>query len=112
MTLELVENPDVAATLGAKKRPHQVFVGFAAETNDVSAHARDKLARKNLDMIVANDVTRPGAGFDVDTNIVTLMTRESSLALELMSKDEVAQRILDCVLELRRARAGDCGSFR
>lgn len=106
MTLELVENPDVAAALGARKQRHQVFVGFAAETNDVQAHARDKLARKNLDMIVANDVTKPGAGFDVDTNIVTLMTRESSLALELMSKDEVAQRILDRVLELRRTCTG------
>ena len=69
MTFTLVENPDVAATLGKAKRSGQVFVGFAAETTDVLAHARDKLARKNLDMIVANDVTRPGAGFDVDTNI-------------------------------------------
>ncbi|MDY5350018.1 MAG: bifunctional phosphopantothenoylcysteine decarboxylase/phosphopantothenate--cysteine ligase CoaBC [Candidatus Ventricola sp.] len=106
MTLELVENPDVAAALGQRKQPHQVFVGFAAETNDVQAHARDKLARKNLDMIVANDVTRPGAGFDVDTNIVTLMTGEGSIALELMTKDEVAQRILDRVLELRGERTG------
>lgn len=106
MTLELVENPDVAAALGQRKQPHQVFVGFAAETNDVQAHARDKLARKNLDMIVANDVTRPGAGFDVNTNIVTLMTGEGSIALELMTKDEVAQRILDRVLELRGERTG------
>ena len=102
MTFTLVENPDVAATLGKSKRGGQVFVGFAAETNDVLAHARDKLARKNLDMIVANDVTRPGAGFDVDTNIVTLITKDGQEALPMMSKAEVAQRILDRALALRR----------
>lgn len=102
MAFTLVENPDVAATLGKAKRSGQVFVGFAAETNDVLAHARDKLARKNLDMIVANDVTRPGAGFDVDTNIVTLITKDGQEALPMMSKAEVAQRILDRALALRR----------
>ena len=102
MTFTLVENPDVAATLGKAKRSGQVFVGFAAETNDVLAHAKDKLARKNLDMIVANDVTRPGAGFDVDTNIVTLITKDGQEALPMMSKAEVAQRILDRALVLRR----------
>lgn len=102
MTFTLVENPDVAATLGKAKRSGQVFVGFAAETNDVLAHAKDKLARKNLDMIVANDVTRPGAGFDVDTNIVTLITKDGQEALPMMSKAEVAQRILDHALALRR----------
>lgn len=102
MTFTLVENPDVAATLGKAKRSGQVFVGFAAETNDVLAHARDKLARKNLDMIVANDVMRPGAGFDVDTNIVTLITKDGQEALPMMSKAEVAQRILDHALALRK----------
>ena len=102
MTFTLVENPDVAATLGKATRSGQVFVGFAAETNDVLAHARDKLARKNLDMIVANDVTRPGAGFDVDTNIVTFITKDGQEALPMMSKAEVAQRILDRALALRR----------
>lgn len=102
MTFTLVENPDVAATLGKAKRSGQVFVGFAAETNDVLAHAKDKLARKNLDMIVANDVTRPGAGFDVDTNIVTLITKDGQEALPMMNKAEVAQRILDRALALRR----------
>ena len=102
ITFTLVENPDVAATLGKAKRSGQVFVGFAAETNDVLAHAKDKLTRKNLDMIVANDVTRPGAGFDVDTNIVTLITKDGQEALPMMSKAEVAQRILDRALALRR----------
>lgn len=101
MVLKLVENPDVAATLGRAKRADQTFVGFAAETNDVLAHAKGKLLKKNLDLIVANDVTVPGAGFDVNTNIVTLMTAEKTEALPLMSKDEVAHRILDAVLRLR-----------
>lgn len=100
LVLTLVENPDVAAALGRCKRPDQVFVGFAAETNDVLAHAQGKLERKNLDMIVANDVTLPGAGFDVDTNVVTLITRDEAVSLPLMRKDEVADRILDQVLML------------
>lgn len=100
LVLTLVENPDVAAALGRCKRPDQVFVGFAAETNDVLAHAQGKLERKNLDMIVANDVTLPGAGFDVDTNVVTLITRDEAVSLPLMRKDEVADRILDRVLTL------------
>ena len=102
MVIELCENPDVAATLGKSKRSDQTFVGFAAETNDVLAHAQGKLVKKNLDMIVANDVTAPGAGFDVSTNIVTLITKDGMNALPLMSKDEVADHILDAVLELRK----------
>ena len=101
MTIRLVENPDVAATLGKNKRQDQTFVGFAAETNDVLAHAQGKLLKKNLDMIVANDVTRPGAGFDVNTNIVTFVTRDQITELPLMSKDDVADRILDRILEIR-----------
>ncbi|MBQ6858815.1 MAG: bifunctional phosphopantothenoylcysteine decarboxylase/phosphopantothenate--cysteine ligase CoaBC, partial [Clostridia bacterium] len=104
MVLRLVENPDVAATIGKKKREDQVFVGFAAETNDVTAHAQGKLMKKNLDMIVANDVTAPGAGFDVNTNIVTLMTRDAMRTLPLMSKDDVAGCILDAVVSLRNEK--------
>lgn len=100
--LRLIENPDVAATLGKNKRADQVFVGFAAETNDVLEHARGKLVKKNLDMIVANDVTRPGAGFDVDTNIVTLITREEMIELPLMRKDEVADQILSRAVRLKK----------
>lgn len=104
MVLRLVENPDVAATIGRSKRAHQVFVGFAAETNDVTEHAKGKLAKKNLDMIVANDVTAPGAGFDVNTNIVTLMTRDEMRTLPLMSKDDVADHILDAAVSLRNQK--------
>ena len=101
MTIELIENPDVAAMLGARKRADQTFVGFAAETNDVYAHAQGKLVKKNLDMIVANDVTRPGAGFDVNTNIVTLITKDDVTELPLLEKTEVADRILDAIVQLR-----------
>ena len=100
--LRLVENPDVAATLGQGKREGQTFVGFAAETNDVLEHAQGKLVKKNLDMIVANDVTAPGAGFDVDTNIVTFVTEAGTVSLPMLKKTEVADRILDRILELRQ----------
>lgn len=101
MVIHLIENPDVAATLGRDKRPDQTFVGFAAETNDVLEHAQGKLKKKNLDMIVANDVTAPGAGFDVNTNIVTLVTKEKMTSLPLLLKDQVADHILSAILELR-----------
>lgn len=104
LTLELEPNPDIAAELGRMKRAGQTLVGFAAETNDVNANAREKLARKSLDLIVANDVTRAGAGFDVDTNIVTLIDAEDMRELPIMSKREVADSVLDHVLRLR-ARA-------
>jgi phosphopantothenoylcysteine decarboxylase/phosphopantothenate--cysteine ligase len=90
---------DFSLTLGKGKRPGQVLIGFAAETENVEAHAREKLERKNLDLIVLNDVTRPGAGFDVDTNIVTLIPREGAMAaLPLMTKTEVAGAIMDWVV--------------
>ena len=102
MTLELVSTTDIAKTLGANKKPGQTFVIFAAETKDVEDNARGKLARKNADLVVANDVTRPGAGFGVDTNCVTLISNTDARELPMMSKKEVADAILDRVLELRK----------
>ena len=101
LMIELVPNPDIAAALGARKHPGQTLVGFAAETNNVIENAQGKLKRKSLDMIVANDVTRAGAGFDVDTNIVTLIDGEGMKELPMMTKREVADGILDRVAELR-----------
>ena len=75
LTLELVQNPDIAAECGRLKREGQVLVGFAAETDDVAAHAREKLARKNLDYILANDVAAEGSGFASDTNTLRLIPR-------------------------------------
>ena len=101
LTLELVPTTDIARTLGERKRPGQTFVIFAAETNDVEANARGKLGKKNADLVVANDVTREGAGFGVDTNCVTLITRADRRELPMMSKRAVGDAILDRVLELR-----------
>ena len=102
LVLTLIENPDIAKAVGQRKQPGQVLVGFAAETQNVMANAQKKLASKNLDLIVANDVTAEGAGFGVDTNIVTLITRDSSEALPKMSKHDVADRIWDKALTLRK----------
>jgi phosphopantothenoylcysteine decarboxylase/phosphopantothenate--cysteine ligase len=99
-TLTLVENPDIAKAVGQRKQPGQILVGFAAETQNVMANAQSKLEKKNLDLIVANDVTAEGAGFGVDTNIVTLITKAGSTPLPKMSKREVADRILDQALLL------------
>lgn len=101
LMIELVPNPDIAAALGARKHPGQTLVGFAAETNNVIENAQGKLKRKALDLIVANDVTRAGAGFDVDTNIVTLIDGDGMKELPMMTKREVADGILDRVAELR-----------
>jgi len=101
-TLELEPTPDILAELGREKRG-QILVGFAAETNAVAENARGKLARKGADMIVANDVTQEGAGFDTDTNIVTLYVRDGrEIPLPKMTKFEVANQILDRVLEIQK----------
>ncbi len=100
MTIELEATTDIAAELGRRKRAGQVLVAFAAETNDVLENANKKLLKKNADLIVANDVSRSDAGFGVDTNVITLITRSSTCPLEKMSKRSAADAILGCVLEL------------
>jgi phosphopantothenoylcysteine decarboxylase / phosphopantothenate---cysteine ligase len=100
VTLRLEPNPDILATI-ARKKGNRLVVGFAAETDHVAENARKKLQSKNADLIVANDVTAEGAGFDVDTNVVTLFARDGrDLPLPKMSKREVAHRILDEVVRL------------
>jgi len=112
LTIHLVPNPDILATM-AKEKGERLVVGFAAETDHVAENAREKLAAKNADLIVANDVTAEGAGFDVDTNIVTIFSRDSrDLPLPRMTKAEVAQRILDEVLRLRGALRSKPASHR
>ena len=100
MTLELKNTTDIAAELGRRKRPGQVLVAFAAETDDLLQNARGKLEKKNADLVVANDVSRTDAGFGVDTNAVTLITREDVRALPLQSKRDTAHGILDRVVDL------------
>jgi len=101
LTLRLEPNPDILATV-AREKGDRLVVGFAAETDNVAENARKKLAQKNADVMVANDVTAEGAGFDVDTNMVTLLSCDGrDLALPRLTKAEVAERILDEVLRLR-----------
>ena len=104
MALRLTPTPDIARALGQQKRPGQVLVAFAAETGDLTANAHKKLLSKNADFVVANDVTQPGAGFAVDTNQVTLVSREGETRLPLMSKEQVAHAIWDRVLALWEGR--------
>jgi phosphopantothenoylcysteine decarboxylase/phosphopantothenate--cysteine ligase len=106
ITLDLEPTPDILAELGRSQTQlagRRILVGFAAETNSLADNARSKLARKGADMIVANDVTQEGAGFDTDTNIVTIFTRDGrEIPLPKLTKFEVANRILDRVLELQQ----------
>ena len=96
LTLRLVPNPDIAASLGHMKRPGQLLVGFALETDDEQAHASAKLEKKNLDFIVLNSLKDAGAGFRCDTNKITILTRQGDMtAFPLKSKQEVAADIVE-----------------
>lgn len=97
MTLELIENPDILATIAAKtnsKRP-QFAIGFAAETHDLLDHAEDKMRRKNLDMIIANDVSRSDIGFAADQNEVMVLVGDEAFTLPLASKSKLARQLLE-----------------
>ena len=101
LTVVMDKNPDILKELGARKA-HQVLVGFAAETQNLLDNAREKIIKKNLDMIVANDVTAAGAGFNTDTNIVKFLYPSGEVrSLEQMAKTEVANLLLDAVTELK-----------
>ena len=104
LILELEKTTDILAELGTQKGD-RILVGFAAETERLLAHAAEKLQKKNLDLIVANDITRPGAGFDVDTNVVRFLYADGKIEkLELMSKSLVAQQLLNRVAGLWKAK--------
>jgi len=101
MSLELEPTSDILAELSAKKST-QLIIGFAAETENVLENARKKLAKKSLDAIVVNDVSRDGVGFDSDRNAVTILTQDEVLEVPETTKWEVAQRVLDQIVKLRR----------
>jgi phosphopantothenoylcysteine decarboxylase/phosphopantothenate--cysteine ligase len=106
LTVEFKPTFDILAEIARRRKPHQIIVGFAAETENLLENAAAKLREKHLDMIVANDVTQPGAGFDSDTNIVTLIFPGGEVkALGKMSKLDVANAILDEAIGLRSKRA-------
>ncbi|WP_363322018.1 bifunctional phosphopantothenoylcysteine decarboxylase/phosphopantothenate--cysteine ligase CoaBC [uncultured Pontibacter sp.] len=99
LTIELVKNVDIAAALGKEKKEGQFSVGFALETHNESANAREKLQKKNLDMIVLNSLNDPGAGFKHDTNKITIIEKDATTAFELKQKTEVAQDIVNLIWE-------------
>ena len=103
MTLELRKTPDILAEVSRNRHDGMLVIGFAAETNDVVGYARSKMEKKGLDMVVANDITAKGAGFNTDTNIATIITRTSETELPLMSKRELGDRILDEIVMIRRS---------
>jgi len=107
LTLELVRNPDILQAIGERKT-HQFVIGFAAETGDLEVNALEKLRRKRCDLLVANDVTRPGAGFGVDTNIVQIYDEGGLVeALPQLDKREVAERILRLAAGRMKPAGGD-----
>ncbi len=94
LNLELVENIDIIKHFGLKKEK-QIIIGFAAETDDLITNAKTKLDKKNLDYIIANDLTKWGAGFDVDTNVASIISKDKIINLDIMPKSELANKILD-----------------
>jgi phosphopantothenoylcysteine decarboxylase/phosphopantothenate--cysteine ligase len=104
LNIALEPTPDILAEVARSRHERLLVIGFAAETERLVENARDKLTRKNLDAVVANDLTQPGAGFNGDTNVITLLTRDRTEpdALPLMSKLDAAHRVLDEVARLRR----------
>ena len=102
LTLELKKTPDILSEVSKRRKDGQLVIGFAAETNDVITYAKIKMGKKGLDMVVANDITAKGAGFNTDTNIATIITKAGQTELPLMSKREMADRILDEIVVLRR----------
>jgi phosphopantothenoylcysteine decarboxylase/phosphopantothenate--cysteine ligase len=105
LTLEMEKTRDILADVSLTKNDKLLVVGFAAETENVLDYARSKMDEKNLDLVVANDITKKGAGFDTDTNIATILTRgnDQEIELPLMSKREMADKILDEVIKLRKS---------
>lgn len=102
MNIPLMRTRDILGFLGEHRRPDQTLCGFSMETRDMLENSRRKLEKKHLDLIAANNVKVPGAGFAVDTNVLTLITRDREEELPLLSKDEAAHRLLDAVIALRR----------
>lgn len=103
LQLELVRNPDILSIAAQNRRQGQLIIGFAAETQNVKEYAKEKLEKKGLDMVIANDITQPGSGFDTETNIASIIFPDgrASIDLPLMSKPDLANRILDEIAKLR-----------
>ncbi len=101
MSIELERTEDILGYLGAHKINGQFLCGFSMETEHMIENSREKLKKKNLDLIVANNLKQQGAGFGTDTNVVTLISKEDTIQLPIMSKEEVADELLSCILKAR-----------
>ena len=99
--MEMERTDDILAYLGSHRRQGQFLCGFSMETENVLENSRKKLKKKNLDMIAANSLKVEGAGFGGDTNVITIITEDEEVSLELMSKEEAASKILDQILARR-----------
>lgn len=104
LSMEFEPTADILREVVERRRPGMLVIGFAAETDDVLAHGREKLMRKGADAIVLNDVSREGVGFDSDRNAVTFLTRDRSIEMPEMTKRDLADHLLDEILALRRPR--------
>jgi phosphopantothenoylcysteine decarboxylase/phosphopantothenate--cysteine ligase len=102
LILELKRTPDILSNVSQNRHDRLLVVGFAAETENVVGYAKSKMQKKNLDMVIANDIMKPGAGFDSDTNIATILTTTEEIELPLMTKRALADKILDEILKLRK----------
>lgn len=105
LTVALERTEDILAYLGAHRREGQFICGFSMETEHMLENSRAKLEKKNIDMMVANNLRQEGAGFGTDTNVVTLLTKEETLELPILSKEEVADRLLTFILEKQGKKA-------
>jgi phosphopantothenoylcysteine decarboxylase/phosphopantothenate--cysteine ligase len=101
LTLELVPTTDILGEI-ARRKQAQIIIGFAAETENILENARKKLAGKSLDAIVVNDVSKEGIGFDVDRNAVRILTAAETIVVPETTKWEVAERVLDCAVQLKK----------
>ena len=110
LVMELEKTNDILQYLGEHKRPGQFLCGFSMETQNMESNARAKLEKKNLDMIVANNLKDEGAGFGTDTNIITMITKDQEVPLALMTKEDAADHILDMILAIRKKSNEACAS--
>ncbi len=102
MVIELDRNPDILQYMGTHRRDGQFYCGFSMETQNMLENSRVKLDKKNIDMVVANNLKVAGSGFGTDTNVVTMISKQEEIQLELLSKAEVAHKVLDQILKLKK----------
>ena len=101
MSIPLTRTQDILKYMGENRREGQFYCGFSMETQNMLENSRVKLTKKNIDMVVANNLKVAGSGFGTDTNVVTMISKEEEIELELLTKEEVAHKIIDQILKLK-----------